>query len=644
MGKFNIQFRPLILPTILLIVSYFSIFRGYAEPDSFFWDENYHIAAAQKYLNSVFFMEPHPPLGKLLIAAGELLLSPNIGTDQFLKFDHAPTSPPGFSFSGYRFFPVLLASFCPLLLFCTLRVFCGSLISFFIGLLFALDNGLIVHLRGAMLEGTQLFFILVFFLALALLIKQIQSGKVHPDLKFLFLTIIIGASLGCVLTTKLNGIILFIPLLPTFYFMFRHKLFLLYTGNLAVSFLAVVLTVWAVHISLGQKIEPKLPDSGYYQASLPYRQALNQEKDKSLNFFAKLYDHFAFLPHYTKGVPELNYCKRDENGSPWYWWLVGGKSINYRWEKEDGLTKFLYLVANPFGWALSLLGVFLALIVVGNRLFFNMQIAKDRIWIIATLLFSWISYMGIFGNLGRVMYLYHYFVPLLIGWIMLGFLAPMLTHIGAFQLTSNFKKIFLFTALSLEVASFALFSPFTYAIGISDKEVAKLNWLSVWDIHCVDCQSGNPLARPIGDPKISTTSNIRISGLRVVETYQAWGEPANDRSVTKEPLIVAGKQYESGIGVHAVSRLVFAPNKKLKQFTAEVGMPDYLNAKTKGSVIFKVVGDGRDLWKSETLSAGMPTAMVSLDISKVDKLVLEVEDAGDGNTDDHAVWLNPRFE
>ena len=628
---------------IILVVSYFTIFRNYQEPASFFWDENYHIAAAQKYLNGVFFMEPHPPLGKLLIAAGEYLLSPNSKTDQFLQTDHAPTSPAGFSFAGYRFFPVLLATLCPLLLFLIVATFASDLLALFIALLFALDNALIVHLRGAMLEGSQMFFILIFLLALAVFVKQLITEPVRQNKNNSWIALVLGTSLGAVLTTKLNGIILVIPLLPVLLILAKQRQLTKFFALLTFSFLAVFFLVWTIHISLGVKIEPKLPDSGYYQASIPYRIALQNNSGSSLSYFTKLYDNFAFLPHYTKGVPELNYCKRDENGSPWYWWLVGGKSISYRWDKTDGLTHFLYLVVNPVGWALSLIGVVLGAILFGSGLFFNTKISKKSFFIIATLFISWASYIAVFGSLGRVMYLYHYFIPLLLGWIMLAFTAPQISHFGSWKIKLLHKKLLLVFMCIAEVSSFAYFSPFTYGTGISDEGIKNRNWLSVWDIRCTSCSSGNPLAQPIGDPKRSFTSDLSVSGLRAAETYQEWGEPVMDRTVTREPLVFMGQTYKSGLGVHATSRVVFDTNKRFNRFSAKVGLPDYLKAKTGGSVVFKIFGDGNQLWASSKVSSGSEPVEVDIGIVGVSRIILEATDAGDGNTDDHAVWIEPKF-
>ncbi|MFY8134737.1 MAG: phospholipid carrier-dependent glycosyltransferase, partial [Aquimonas sp.] len=76
----------------------------YWQPESLFWDENYHVASAHKQLAGVMYMENHPPLGKMLIALGELTVGANAGreTSALLHTDHVSQAqlPPGYSFKG----------------------------------------------------------------------------------------------------------------------------------------------------------------------------------------------------------------------------------------------------------------------------------------------------------------------------------------------------------------------------------------------------------------------------------------------------------------------------------------------------------------------------------------------------------------
>ena len=77
-----------ILPLFVLLVSYFTYLRGYDQPPYLFWDENYHIASAEKYLAKTFFQEPHPPLGKLLIALGERIVHPSSDLTKMSDTNH----------------------------------------------------------------------------------------------------------------------------------------------------------------------------------------------------------------------------------------------------------------------------------------------------------------------------------------------------------------------------------------------------------------------------------------------------------------------------------------------------------------------------------------------------------------------------
>ena len=94
----------------VLFLSYFTYVHKFDTPQGFFWDENYYVTDAQKELNGVFYMQIHPPLGKLLMAAGEAILDASHNDAQYLQTDYAKGDfSGGFSITGYRLVPVLLA-------------------------------------------------------------------------------------------------------------------------------------------------------------------------------------------------------------------------------------------------------------------------------------------------------------------------------------------------------------------------------------------------------------------------------------------------------------------------------------------------------------------------------------------------------
>ena len=158
--------------------------RTYWKPEVFFWDENYHLASAAKYLKGVFFMEPHPPLGKLLIAFSEKILGVNNGaTFNFEKFDIIPHAllDPSFSFAGYRFLPALFSIF-NVLLFAVITFVLTQSYFLTAGLvtLPLFDTALILHSRGAMLDSFLLFGQLVMLLAFFTLLRLPLRSKLNP--------------------------------------------------------------------------------------------------------------------------------------------------------------------------------------------------------------------------------------------------------------------------------------------------------------------------------------------------------------------------------------------------------------------------------------------------------------------------------
>src|SRR3990167_5772451 len=152
---------------IVLAVSYFTYFKNYDYPPSVFWDENYHISSAQKYLTGVMFMEAPPPLGKLFVALGEYLIHPNnnIAKSELHKFtqtDYIKDFPADYSFAGMRFFSALFAwlsaiVFFYILYFISKNPHTSLLFSSF----YIFENALITHSRAAQIGRAHLFFILL---------------------------------------------------------------------------------------------------------------------------------------------------------------------------------------------------------------------------------------------------------------------------------------------------------------------------------------------------------------------------------------------------------------------------------------------------------------------------------------------------
>ncbi|MFP6657547.1 MAG: NPCBM/NEW2 domain-containing protein, partial [Pirellulales bacterium] len=84
------------------------------------------------------------------------------------------------------------------------------------------------------------------------------------------------------------------------------------------------------------------------------------------------------------------------------------------------------------------------------------------------------------------------------------------------------------------------------------------------------------------------------------------------------------------------SLLEYAVNGQFRQFTAEVGVDAATGG--RGSVVFEVYGDGRKLWSSPLMSGLDKPRKVDINIVKVNRLKLIVNDGEDGNRLDAANW------
>jgi dolichyl-phosphate-mannose--protein O-mannosyl transferase len=489
--------QTIIFLLFVTFLSFLTYFYRYADPPRVYWDENYHIAASQKYLNGVYFMEQHPPLGKLLIALGEKLIHPNPPQyDQmFVGTDYATNFPDDFSFAGYRFFSALLGWLAAPLLFLTFLLLSrNSLWAALFSFLYIFDNALIVHIRGAMLEGSLIFFIALMILCFFCLLEWGNRRRA-----FIALNILFGASFALVATTKLFGLDL-ILLLPAYLFtLLPHwKKIGKAIGFFVLGFLPIYCAVWQIHFGLGGRIVPTLPDNGYYQASDEYKAILAQQKQTSLfSFPVMIRDSLNYVFFYNRGTPRLDFCKADENGSPFYMWPLGAITINYRWETPNGTDyRYLYLQSNPVVWLSALATLLVGTAMLLASVLFELQVPLRRRFLLAVFLGLYASYMIAIATIPRVLYLYHYFPPLFYSFIVFGIVFLELQRIGRWRLTEHVKTIVLLIFAGLIFASYEFYRPFTYYEPLNDQQFSLRALLPVWELTCVHCQKVNPVAVP----------------------------------------------------------------------------------------------------------------------------------------------------
>lgn len=175
------------------------------------------------------------------------------------------------------------------------------------------------------------------------------------------------------------------------------------------------------------------------------------------------------------------------------------------------------------------------------------------------------------------------------------------------------------------------------------------------------------------------TNTVLLSDLDLSLAYQQYGAPVKNRAVTGEPLGVAGESFSQGVGTQAGSKMKLSLRGKSLKFSCRIGINDHLqkygegdvnkipltdgtmafykkntdDSKTQfagigagdgslaaGSVVFKVLGDGKELYNSSLVKGGEKAKELSFSVAGIDVLELIAEDGGDGQSGDFANWMD----
>ncbi len=113
-----------------------------------------------------------------------------------------------------------------------------------------------------------------------------------------------------------------------------------------------------------------------------------------------------------------------------------------------------------------------------------------------------------------------------------------------------------------------------------------------------------------------------------------------DASITGQPLMLRGRTFEHGLGVHSRSSLTYMLHKKFSILTGVVGLDD--DGGRQGRVHFVVRGDGRELFHTTVEGADDPKPL-HVAVTGVDRMELLVDFAHDEDTGDRADWADLRL-
>lgn len=484
---------------MVAVVAYFCFVANRADPPHIFWDENYHVTSAQRYIDDLAQLEPHPPLGLMLIAVGEYLSGANDGVDKHVLDNTKQISgddlPKGFSFAGMRLMPSLFAAFGALVFFALIyELLENRLYALLFTSLYLFENAFVVHFRATHLDSFQMFF------TIGALWYFTRLWKTTQVLKW-WQYALLGVWCALSIMVKVNAVILLV-LFPVLYFKDVRQQpkdarinwpidFLSKSGSAIAAVLVIFFAVFFVHALHSRNLAPTdTPARSQDLANMSpeYRQYLEKHETLTPRMVVIMaVDYFKFMDKDHKGVPKLDVTKPGENGSHPLHWPFHDRNINYRWDSADGKTSYVQLIGNQPAWYCGTAAVILSLLLVINYRVFGIQPRGTMrtyhlievftaMWVVFMALHLWIISQ-------RVLYLYHYFIGLMISYVLL---ALMWKYVA--EIKPNFdrhKGKVLVGAVSFFALSYWFFLPLTNHYPMT-KEQCELR--NVWISHIVDCQ------------------------------------------------------------------------------------------------------------------------------------------------------------
>jgi dolichyl-phosphate-mannose--protein O-mannosyl transferase len=486
----GVKFRRPVAPRleVLLYAMAIAVMAGcnflvdLGEPRGPIWDESYYLTTTQRYLEGTAQFASHPPLGLMLIAAGEAVSGANAGLDTHIlardKKISGEAIPAGFDFAGVRLasgvFGVLGALACFAMMMALVE---NPLLAAAFTNLYLFDNALIAQFRAAHLDAFQVAFALC---ALACFVRAFKRGpRAAPGLD-------LGLAVSCALATlvRANGVILLLlgVILVGRRFLARQgrwpgRAVLRALGEgaaMSLAFLLTVTAVFAAHLLVSRSPplygSPAASQDARFISTL-YDDYLNRRRPLSAQvLLSAAGDYRTAMAADFEGV-----ARTDANGSEVLAWPLGGSTINYRWDAATDRISYVQLVPNRVGWGIGLGALCGAALLVCARAP-RQRDGHERMVLIAALLAVYAGFMAmnLWLSAARVLYVYHYFIGLILSLA----LAPLVFQ----EACARWPRLgarrgwILTVGTALLLAAFVFYAPLTFHRPLTHAACEIRNW------------------------------------------------------------------------------------------------------------------------------------------------------------------------
>ena len=426
-----------ILIVFITVISLTTHLLKIGHPAKVVFDEVYFGNFTNHYQRGEYYFDIHPPLGKLILYFGSVI-SGYQALEDYTNID-APHDRN--DLIKIRMWPSLFGALRAPFLYIFLRLFeCGPQWCFTVALFISLDNALIVESRFVLIDAFLSFFAILTLMWSAYITRKPRNAYL--------IAILGGLAAGATVSIKFTGAGVALTLVLAIFV--TYPLFdaikLSFVSALSGVFLFVL--QFFVHFIL-------LPNNG---PGCLYTPIICQER-KNIKTFSFVQNTLQLLK--TMWLANMNINVSHVYSSKWWQWpLMLGKGT-YMWVEKD---MQLWCVGSPVVWYSGL--VSLAIWIVQ---FIKNPKSRKTIYIFIGYLISYLPFFFV----QRVMYNYHYFIPLIYS-----------LSAGAYGLSNFCPNAYVLPAI-LCVAAFItyyIYFPITYGTPLPYNQFKKIMF-PCWIYH-----------------------------------------------------------------------------------------------------------------------------------------------------------------